>query len=73
MVKAIALFELRNGLQRISTYVYFALFLALGYFMLIAAGGAFRSVNLGLGAGGKVVINSPYLLFAFISSLSFYG
>ena len=73
MVKAIALFELRNGLGRISTYVYFALFLALGYFMLIAAGGAFPSVNLGLGTGGKVVVNSPYLLFAFISSLSFYG
>ncbi len=64
MVKAIALFELNNGLRRISTYVYFTLFLALGYLMVIAAGGAFQSVNIGLGTGGKVVINSPYLLFA---------
>jgi ABC-2 type transport system permease protein len=73
MLKTIAMFELRNGLRRISTYVYFSLFLVLGYLLLITAGGAFPSANMGLGTGGKVVINSPYLLFAFISSLSFYG
>ena len=73
MVRAIALFELKNGVRRISTYIYFILFLAFGYLTLIAAGGAFAGVNLGLGTGGKVFANSPYLLFAFISSFSFYG
>ena len=73
MVKAIALFELENGVRRISTYIYFLLFLAFGYLMFVAAGGAFAGVDLGLGAGGKVFANSPYLLYAFISSLSFYG
>ena len=73
MVRAIALFELTNGARRISTYIYFVLFLAFGYLMFVAAAGAFAGVNLGLGTGGKVFANSPYLLFAFISSLSFYG
>src|SRR5262249_39724651 len=38
-----------------------------------ASGGAFSSIQVGLGTDGKVMVNSPFALWAFISELSFYG
>ena len=73
MIWAIAAFEIRNSFRRLSTYVYFALFFTMAFLMFIAAAGAFPSVNLGLGSGGKVMANSPFLLHTFISALSYYG
>jgi ABC-2 type transport system permease protein len=73
MVKTIALFEIRNGFQRLSTYIYFALFFGLGYLIFVVAAGAFPGVDTGLGAGGKLYANSAFMLFALISSTSFYG
>ncbi len=73
MIAAIAGFELKRRLMRPSTYVYFALFFVLAFLLMIAAGGAFSSVSVGLGAGGKVMINSPYTLQQFIALLSYFG
>ena len=73
MIKTIALFELRNGFRRISTYIYFVLFFALGFLTFFVAAGAIPGVDMGLGAGGKLFANSSYLLYALISGTSFYG
>jgi len=62
MLLAIAGFEVRQRLQRISTYVYFGVFLALSALFILAAGGAIRNATVDFGTGGKVDINSPYSL-----------
>lgn len=73
MIAAIAGFELKRRLVRPSTYVYFTLFFVLAFLLMIAAGGAFSSVSVGLGSGGKVMINSPYSLQQFITLISYFG
>src|SRR5215813_1153163 len=73
MIGTILLFELKNRLSRISTYIYFFILLLFAYFLAIASGGAFSSIQVGLGTDGKVMVNSPFALWAFISELSFYG
>jgi ABC-2 type transport system permease protein len=70
---SIAKFELRKGLTRLSTYIYFAIFFAIGLFLFLAAGGAFQSIVASMGTGGKVVINSPFSLFQFIGVISYFG
>jgi ABC-type transport system involved in multi-copper enzyme maturation permease subunit len=56
-------FELGYHFRRISTYVYFGIFLALSFFMINAIGGAWESVNMAVGgSSGTVKVNSPYVL-----------
>jgi ABC-type transport system involved in multi-copper enzyme maturation permease subunit len=56
-------FELRYYFRRISTYIYFGIFLALSFFMINAIGGAWESVNMAVGgSSGTVHVNSPYVL-----------
>ena len=73
MFATIALFEVNKRLRMASTYIYFALFFALSFLLMIAAGGAFKSVAVGMGSGGKVFANSPYTLSQFITVLSYFG
>lgn len=73
MIKTIALFELSNGFRRLSTYIYFALFFGFGFLIFFVAAGAFPGVNMGLGSGGKLYANSAFMLFALVSSTSYYG
>jgi ABC-2 type transport system permease protein len=73
MFKHIALFEIRSGFRRLSTYIYFALFFALGYLIFMVAAGVFPGVDMGLGAGGKLYANSHFMLFVLVSSTSYYG
>ncbi|MES2757839.1 MAG: M1 family aminopeptidase [Pseudomonadota bacterium] len=54
---AIALFEARQRLKLLSTWVYFFLFLALAMLWMAAAGGAFKDANVSFGT--KVFINAP--------------
>ena len=56
---AIAGFEFRTRLRRISTWVYFAIFFALAMAWVAAAGGAIPGAIVSFGSG-KVWINSPY-------------
>src|SRR2546423_9399379 len=71
MLIRIALFELRRRLRSPSTAIYFGVFALFAYLLFIAAAGAFQSVSVGLGTGGKVWINSPHTLAAFMGLLSY--
>jgi hypothetical protein len=53
----IARFEAAQRLRLLSTWVYFAVFLALGMLWIAAAGGALR--DLAVTFGGQVLINAP--------------
>lgn len=70
---AIALFELRRRLKMLSTWVYFGVYLALGFILMNAAGGAWEAVVFSAGGGGKVLANSPYSLSAMLAYLGFTG
>lgn len=70
----IAQFELRKKLRQLSTYVYFSLFFAIAYLVVIAAGGAFAGANVVVaGSGGKTLINSPFVLTVLIGVISYFG
>ena len=62
MLLRIAWFELHRRLRMLSTYVYFAVFFALGFLWMSIAGGAFADASVDFGAGGKVPINAPEAL-----------
>jgi len=70
MLLAIAGFEVRQRLHRISTYVYFAVFLVLAAFFILAAGGAIPNANVDFGTGGKVDINSPWSLASLMTLIA---
>jgi len=54
---AIALFEARQRLKMLSTWVYFGMFFALALLWMAAAGGVFKEAYVTF--GGKVFINAP--------------
>ncbi len=54
---AIALFEARQRLKMLSTWVYFCMFFALAMLWMAAAGGVFKEAYVTF--GGKVFINAP--------------
>ncbi|MEX2582173.1 MAG: M1 family aminopeptidase [Gemmatimonadota bacterium] len=71
---AIARFELRYHLHRISTWVYFAMLFAVAFLIMCTIAGAFASVNAAVaGSGGNVFVNSPRSLLAQVMSVSFFG
>ena len=73
MVLPIAAFEVHQRLRRISTYVYFAIFFALGALFILAAGGAISWANIDFGTGGKVNINSPWSLSMLMPLMAVFG
>ena len=73
MVWTIASFEFHQRLHRISTYVYFLVFLLLGVLFAAMSGGAIPNATVEFGTGGKVLVNSPYALNAIISYVAFFG
>ena len=73
MVVAIAAFEFRQRLRRISTYIYFLVFLGLGFLFVAMAGGAIPSATVEFGTGGKVLVNSPYALYSIITYVCLFG
>jgi hypothetical protein len=67
---AIALFEARQRLKLLSTWVYFLLFFALAMLWMAAAGGVFKDATVSFGA--RSLINSPRsvaLTAAYLGSL----
>ena len=54
---SIALFEARQRLKMLSTWVYFAMFLLLAMLWMAAAGGVFKEAMVSF--GGRVLINAP--------------
>jgi len=73
MIFKIIRFDLGQYFRSISTYVYFVLLAAIAFLLIVAAGGAFQGASVSVGGGGKVLVNSPYSLAAFISALSYCG
>jgi ABC-type transport system involved in multi-copper enzyme maturation permease subunit len=67
-------FELRYYLRRISTWVYFAIFLASAFLIIHLAGGAWESVQMAVsGSGGNVKVNSPYVIAGLTATLGLFG
>src|SRR5580700_6726853 len=60
MLLNIFLFDFEQRLRRLSTYVYFVVFFALGLLFTLMSGGAFANASVDFGTGGKVLITSPY-------------
>ncbi|MES2261866.1 MAG: M1 family aminopeptidase [Pseudomonadota bacterium] len=54
---AIALFEARQRLKMLSTWIYFGMFMLLAMLWMAAAGGVFKDAMVSF--GGKVLINAP--------------
>jgi ABC-2 type transport system permease protein len=67
----IALFEARHRLKLISTWVYFAMFVALAVLWMAAAGGVFKEANITF--GGRVFINAPRSIMLTASFLGSMG
>lgn len=72
MLLSIARFEIRKRLQLFSTYVYCALFFAIGLLSMLGVGGAFADSSAGAGTE-KVLANSPATLQGLISVVSVLG
>ncbi len=73
MLLTVARFEFGQRLKRLSTWIYFTLFLAIGVLFFLAAAGTFQNITGSFGTGGKVMANSPYTLAALISSVSYFA
>jgi len=73
MLASIFFFEFQHRLRRVSTYVYFGVFFALGLLFTLMSGGAFATASVDFGTGGKILINSPYALNGIITYICFFG
>ncbi len=73
MIASILAFEFSRRLRRISTYVYFVVFLGLGFLFVLMSGGAFKDAAVDWGTGGKVLVTSPFALNLIIMFVSFFG
>ena len=60
-------FEFAQRARRLSSLIYFALFFAMSFLAMIAAGGAFKSIAVSVGSGGKVFVNGPQALLGLVS------
>jgi ABC-type transport system involved in multi-copper enzyme maturation permease subunit len=69
---AIAWFEFKTRLKRLSTYVYFVSFAAVAGLWMAAAGGVFQSASIVFGSE-KIAINAPYALAQTITVLGLMG
>ena len=72
MIGAIAWFEFRTKLKRISTYVYFFVFAVLSALWMAAAAGAFQSASVTF-SSDKVLVNAPYALAQTVTVLGLLG
>jgi len=73
MITRILAFEFTQRLRRISTYVYFLVFFALGFLFVLMSGGAFPNATVDFGTGGRVLVTSPFALNLIIMFISFFG
>ncbi len=67
MFREIFLFEIRFRLKRVSTYVYFAIWFFMAFFSV-----SVRQFGPG-STGGKVFVNSPYVIVQLMSTLMVFG
>ena len=72
MIATILLFEVRQRLSRISTWMYFLILLGAAFLLALIWGGALPGSG-GAGLGDKAYVNSPLVLNRLITVLSFFG
>ncbi|MBZ4399557.1 M1 family aminopeptidase [Myxococcus sp. AS-1-15] len=72
MFSALVTFELRRRVKMISTWVYAAVLAGAGLLLMLATGGVFRNISASSGAE-RVLANSPYTLFNFITVLGLFA
>ena len=68
MLKAIAFFELKTRLKRLSSLIYFLIFFSLSFFIILAFGGDIKGFDVTF-SGDQVYLNSPFALDAIITTL----
>jgi len=73
MISSILRFDFFRRLRRVSTYVYFLVYLGLVFLFVLASGGGLPNITVDFGTGGRVMINSPYALALVIAYVSFFG
>ena len=72
MFLKIFLFELKLKFSRPAIYIYFGILLALTFLIINAFSGLIDGVSVSIGGmGGKVLTNSPFIIYTMISGLSF--
>ena len=69
MFLAVAAYELKYRLTRISTHVYAVLFFALAFLLGLSAAGGFDSVSV----ASNALANSPYLIAGLVAELGLFG
>jgi ABC-2 type transport system permease protein len=67
----IALFELRQRMKLLSTYVYFGMFFVIAMLWMAAAGGLFKGASVTFGS--KIFINAPLPLAIAVTILGYLG
>jgi hypothetical protein len=73
MLWTVASFEARRRLRQPSTQVYFGVYFLSGLLLVAASAGAFKGVNMGVIAGGRTMVNSPFALHTIIALTSYFG
>jgi hypothetical protein len=72
MLASIAAFELRKRARLLSTWIYAGVLFTCGFLTMIAAGGAFANVSVGMGSE-RVYANAPHALNGLITLLCHFG
>lgn len=65
--------EVGYYLRRVSTWIYFAIYAAIGFLFMLLSGGAFKEASAVFGGGGKVLANSPYALASLMPTIALCG
>ena len=67
------IFEIKNRICRLSTLVYFLLFLVITFVLSVSFAGAFKGVNIGFGFSNKLALNTPVIINFIITFLGYFG
>lgn len=73
MFTEIFLFELKYRIKRPATWIYFGVFLGLGFLMMYATAGKNDAVSVAFGDSSRVLANAPYRLLQLVVSIAIYG
>ncbi|MCK5169469.1 MAG: hypothetical protein KAQ75_06300, partial [Bacteroidales bacterium] len=65
-------FELKYKFRRPAVYIYWGILFALTFLIINALSGLIDGVSVSIGGlGGKILTNSPFIIYTMVSGLSF--
>jgi len=67
------IFEIKKRICRLSTLVYFLLFLLIAFLLSISFAGAFKGANVSLGFSNKLALNAPVVINFLVTILGYFG